>query len=175
VNILPKFHESERMEVTEKMISEAVKLIELDEDDLYERLGLSFMLSENLKETDIKIHNIMKHARAAPTKDEYQKDLHMRMSQLTEILQLLTLRKESIKKGKRYFEKYRKILFQKICVEKEACKWSKEVLGDVQSLLSAVIPLVGTVLGKAVPALVITVAVLIIKWGIIKFCKCQKP
>lgn len=79
------------------------------------------------------------------------------------------------KKGEAYFKRFRRKLFQKICVEKEVCKWRKELLGDSKSLLRELIPLVGIALGLTVPAIAITVTILIVKWGIIKFCKCPEP
>jgi len=167
----------ERIKVTDGMLSQAVELIKLDEEDLYEKLGLSFMLSENLKAIDFLIQDFERHPARSPSKDKYRIANYMRKTEVVRetTLSLLTLREDLIKSGRKYFRKFRRSLFQKICVEKEACKWSKEILGDTKLLLLELIPLVSVALGVTFHTIVITVAILIVKWGIIKFCKCSKP
>lgn len=173
-----------RLEITDEMLSQAVELIKLDEKDLYERLGLSLKLWESSQSLDFEVRDFEREklryieshkARTRPIDDYYLNQFRMTQQQFKRILSLLTLRESLIKDGKKYFRKFRKDLFQKICVEKEACKWSKEILGDANSLLREIIPLVGIILGLTVQAIVITVAIIIVKWGIIKFCKCPKP
>ena len=182
--------ELEGMKITDDMVSQAVELVELDKKELYERLGVSLTVWETVKSLEnlqgiyvavSEDYESTKRTELEPLKptpyftDEYLNQFRMSKRQLEENLRLLFLRRDLMEKGRKYFRKFRRKLFQKICVEKEACKWMKEILGDVKLLLSALIPLVGSALGLIVPAIVITVAILIIKWGIIKFCKCPKP
>lgn len=166
---------SNRIKVTDDMLSQGVALIELDEKELYERLGLGFTLWESRQGIQLEIDALEKPPTQPSYGDGIMIDLHMRKHLLDDALRMLALREDLIKKGKKYFRKCRRDLFQKICVEKKACKWSKEILGDTKSLLLELIPLVGIVLNLTVPAIVIIIAIIIIKWGIIKFCKCPKP
>lgn len=170
--------------VSDDMISQAVEFIDADEKVFFETLGLSFTI---LNRSESKDPGLRRTARASlrklekldtypPSRKELEK-LFVTTKYVKATLDLSELesRQDLQKKGEKYFGKIRKKLFQKICVEIEACKWSKEILGDAKLLLSALIPLVGSVLGLAIPAIVITVSILIIKWGILKFCKCKKP
>jgi len=177
------------MKITDEMFSQGIELIKFDEKELYERLGISLTLWETLQGPDLSIRDVERPFpptegglyRRVPSegrrrfRNEYLSQLCMKERQLTEALRLLALREDLIKKGRKYFRKFRRKLFRKICVEKEACKWTKEILGDTKSLLREIIPLVGIALGYTVPAITITIAIIIVKWGIIKFCKCPKP
>lgn len=163
------------------MLSKAVELVESDEEELYERLGLSFALWEKLQDPNLGVP-LEKEAPSPPYefadeplttgerlfKIEFMRAFTEELTKKgeTSVTETLT------KKGEAYFKGFRRKLFQKICVEKEACKWRKEILGDSKSLLCELIPLVGIALGFTVPAIAITIAILIVKWGIIKFCKC---
>ena len=168
--MLDEFPNSKPIKVTDHLLSQAVELIERDEKDLYETLGLYSTLWENLQGIDLGTEGI--EARPPPT-EKYTMRFFLREYKLKASAAPRHARLDLMEKGKRYFRKHKKKLFQKICVEKEACKWSKEILGDSKSLLAELIPLVGAALGFVVPAIVITIAILIIKWGIIKFCKCK--
>ena len=164
----------EQIKVTDDTLSQAVKLIKTEENDLYETLGISFTLWENLQGVDLALREPEGAAMYPPSIEGYRMRLYLKEPKLRKY-KTVDLRQDLIERGKKYFRKHKRKLFQKICVEKEACKWSNEILGDSKSLLQVLIPLVGIALGVTVPAIVIVVAILIAKWSIIKFCKCQKP
>jgi len=65
-------------------------------------------------------------------------------------------------------------LFQKLCVEGQACKWKKEVLEDAEKVLKELLPLVFLALGldKTLVAIAVIVSVILVKCGITKFCEC---
>lgn len=163
-----------QIKVTDDMLSQAARLIKTEENDVYENLGLSFTLWENLQGVDLVFREPEGIVMRPPSTEIGTMRLYRAKRKLT-AYPIVGLREDLIKKGKKYFQKNRRKLFQKICVEKEACKWSKEILGDSKALLLELIPLVSIVLGIAVPVIVVTVAILIAKWTIIKFCKCSNP
>jgi hypothetical protein len=178
----------EPINVTDDMISQSIRFLELDEECLFEIVGGSFATWENLQNP-----NLARRELARLHASTYLRDLEAILSvYLPPKHALESLADETIiegsrwwwlesredlikKKGKKYFRKFKRKLYRKICVEKEACKWTKDILGDSKALLRELIPLVGVALGLTIPAIVITVAILIIKWGIITFCKCPKP
>jgi hypothetical protein len=148
-----------KYEISKSAISQAVKLEELQEDELYEMLGEALIAQEILTEI--------------PEKYVKMRGLETSLTSLTKV--------EKREKGKRFFEKIRKKLFNAICVEGKACKWEKDILGDAKSLLEILIPIIAAVIGTAIPAgmfavpplVVITIALIIIKWGIRIFCRCS--
>jgi len=166
---LPRSRKPEGIKITNDMLSKAVELVESDEEELYERLGLSFALWEKLQDPNLGVP-LEKEAPSPPY--EFADEPLTTGERLFKIEFMRAFTEELTKKGEAYFKGFRRKLFQKICVEKEACKWRKEILGDSKSLLCELIPLVGIALGFTVPAIAITIAILIVKWGIIKFCKC---
>lgn len=176
------------MNVTDDMISQSVRLLELDEEDLFEIIGGSFATWENLQSPDLARRELARLHVSTDLKDlkaiageylppeETAEGFADRAFEIPRRWWWLESREDVIKrKGKKYFRKFKKKLYQKICVEKEACKWTKDILGDSKALLRELIPLVGVAVGLTIPAIVITVAILIVKWGIITFCKCPKP
>lgn len=175
---------SDDAEVMDYMVSQAVELLDLDETELYERLGLSFALWEKLQDPNLGVP-LEKQAPRPPygfADEPITKGVRLfKMEFIRALTEDLTKEGERpiaenlTKKGEAYFKRFRRKLFQRICVEKEACKWRKELLGDSKPLLRELIPLVGIALGFTVPAIAITVTILIVKWGIIKFCKCPEP
>jgi len=173
VLILDEFPNSKSIKVTGHLLAQAFELIERDETDLYASLGLSSTLWENLQGIDLTTFETeVVEPRPPPTETHVMRFL-LRERKLEIPAAPPEIRLDLVKKGKIYFGRHRRKLFKKICEEKKACKWSKEILGDSKALLAELIPLVGIALGIAVPAIVITIAILIVKWGIIKFCKCK--
>lgn len=171
---MDEFPNAKPIKVTDHLLSQAVELIDRDETDLYESLGLSSALWENLQEMDLTLFEPEGIIARPPPTEKYSMRFFLREHKLRTSAAPRDMRTDLAKKGEMYFRKHKRKLFQKICVEMKACKWSKEVLGDSKSLLAELIPLVGIVLGIAVPAIVVTIAILIVKWGIIKFCKCSE-
>ncbi len=165
---------SKPIKVTGHLLSQAVELTKRDETDLYEALGLSSTLWETLQGADL-VPFRTEGIEERPLSKGIQNMLY---SLKTRELELPLLREDVrlafVREGKAYFAKHKRKLYRKICVEKEACKWSKEILGDTKSLLAELIPLVGIALGITVPAIIVTIAIMIVKWGIIKFCNCSK-
>ena len=170
---MDEFPNSKPFKVTDHLLSQAVELMERDEKDLYEALGLSSTLWENLQGIDLTLFDTEGIVARPPPTEGYTMRFFLRDYKLKTSVVPRDVRLDLMEKGKIYFRKHKRKLFQKICVEKEACKWSKEILGDSKALLAELIPLVGIALGFVVPAIVITIAILIVKWGIIKFCKCK--
>ncbi|MBA7686363.1 hypothetical protein ES703_94807 [subsurface metagenome] len=81
--------------------------------------------------------------------------------------------KPLIEKGKKFIKKNTKKLHQKICVDMNACKWEKDILGDSKQLFSLLLPAVNSALKVTIPAAALTV-IIMMKWGIRLFCDCAK-
>jgi len=137
--------------ISASVISQAVKLKELQEDELYEMLGEALIAYETLSKIP----------------EEYVKTKGLRAS--------LTLTKaEKKEKGERFFNRFRKKLFNAICVKGKACKWEKDILGDIKSLLEKLVPMIAGVIGVFFPpAVLIAIAMIICRWSIRIFCKCS--
>ena len=137
--------------ISASAISQAVKLRELQEDELYEMLGEALIAHETLSEIP----------------EEYVKTKGLRAS--------LTLTKaEKREKGKGFFDGLRENLFNAICVKAKACKWEKDILGDIKSLVENLVPIIIAAIGVAFPAAIpIAIAMIIIRIGIRIFCKCS--
>ena len=147
--------------ISTSAISQAVKLKELQEDELYEMLGEALIAHETLSEIP----------------EDYVKTKGLRASLIS------VTKAEKREKGKGFFNKFREKLFNAICVKGKACKWEKDILGDIKSLLEKLVPIIGGAiaiggaLGGALatffpPAVIIAIAMIIIRWGIRIFCKC---
>lgn len=141
-----------KYKISASAISQAVKLKELQEDELYEMLGEALIAHETLS-------NIP---------EEYVKTKGLRAS-LTSVTKA-----EKRGKGERFLDRFRKKLFNAICVKGKACKWEKDILGDIKSLLEKLVPMITGVIGVFFPpAVVIAIAMIICRWSIRIFCKCS--
>ncbi len=139
----------EGFKFSKRLSAEAAKLTELSEDKLYEMIGEALFAQELLKD---------------PSKflgGEWKKTIISK-----------TRRLDSRKKGKVFVNKLRGRMFKKICVEAQACKWEKHVLSDTKGLVEMLAPLIGSIIGFTIPAITISVAIIVTKKGIRKFCKC---
>ncbi|UCH32491.1 MAG: hypothetical protein JSV05_03685 [Candidatus Bathyarchaeota archaeon] len=139
----------EEFQLPKRLSAEVTKLTKLTEEGLYEVIGEALLAEELLKQ---------------PTKlldGEGIKDLLSK-----------TRKAESRKKGKQFVNKLRGRMFQKICVEAQACKWEKHVLKDTQGLAETLMPLIGSIVGFTIPAISLSIAIILTKKGIKQFCKC---
>ncbi len=139
----------EGFKLSKRLSAEAAKLTELSEDKLYEMIGEALFAQELLKD---------------PSKflgGEWKKTIISK-----------TRRLDSRKKGKVFVNKLKGRMFKKICVEAQACKWEKRVLSDPRGLVEMLVPLIGSIIGFTIPAITISVAIIVTKMGIRKFCKC---
>ena len=122
-DILHSSRELERMKITDDMVSQAVELVELDEKELYERLGFSLTVwetvknLENLQSIYLEVsegYERKKRARVEPLKptpyfaEDYLNQFLMSKRQLEEHLRLLFLRRDLMKKGKKILQKVQK-------------------------------------------------------------------
>ncbi len=139
----------EGFKLSKRLSAEAAKLTKLSEDRLYEMIGEALLAQELLKK---------------PTK--------FLESEGIKGLLYKTRKVDSRKRGKIFVNKLRGKMFKKICVEGQACKWEKHVLEDKKGLVAALVPLIGSIIGFTIPAITISVAIIVTKRGIRKFCKC---
>lgn len=128
--------------ISASAISQAVKLKEVREDELYEMMGEALIAHEKAKGLRVSLISATKA--------------------------------EKREKGERFLNRFRKKLFNAICVKGKACKWEEDILGDIKSLLEALVPIIIGVIGVFIPlAVAIAIAMIIIRWGIRIFCKCS--
>ena len=139
----------EGFRLSKRLSAEVAKLTKLSEDRLYEMIGEALLAQELLKK---------------PTKFLESEGIKILMSK--------TRKADSRKKGKIFLNKLRGRMFKKICVEAQACKWEKHVLKDTKGLVETLVPLVGSIIGFTIPAITISVAIIVTKRGIREFCKC---
>ncbi len=139
----------EGFKFSERLSAEAAKLTKLSEDRLYEMIGEALYAQELLKE---------------PTKFLQSEGIKTILSK--------TRKTESRKKGKIFVNRMKGRMFQKICVEAQACKWEQRLLKDPKGSVETLAPLIGSILGFTIPAITISIAVILTKEGIRKFCRC---
>ena len=135
--------------LSKRLSAEAAKLTKLSEDKLYEMIGEALFAREFLRKP-------MKLLESEGIKSILDK----------------TRKEDSRKKGKIFANKLRRQIFRKICVEAQACKWEKDVLDDTKGLVETLVPVIGSIMGFTIPAIAIAVAIIVIKRGIRKFCRC---
>jgi hypothetical protein len=140
-----------QIEVKEEHLKIARELAKMDEDSLFETLGV-----QTLGLTDPVGIKRTKRVKV------YSFDIGF-------------LREE----GRRFFEENKEKLRRAICdpapVGWDYCKKAEEYEKDFDKLIGALVPVVGSVLGLsgAVIGLIIVVCVILFKYGLRKFCECK--
>ena len=139
----------EEFKLSKRLSAEASKLTKLSEDKPYEMIGEALLVQELLKK---------------PTKFLETEGIRTVLDKTRKV--------ESRKRGKIFVDRLRGRIFEKICVEAQACKWEKHVLRDTKGLVETLVPLIGSIIGFTIPAIAVAVAIIIVKRGIREFCKC---
>lgn len=158
-------------EIPKEMVQEGLGLLELSQDDLFAALGAqarpekAARLTRSARKAASLSESAFRDVRAL---DSYRREVE----EETRNVSLAT--EELAREGKNFFEQFEEELRKAICTPEGSCREEIEkLMGDAESLLEKLIPLVIATLN--LPAILssigVTIAVILMKVGLQTWCK----